>query len=95
MRDNKINIKTEEDINPDTWTQKELLKHLYREVKDLKDEITKLRDSDRIIKLEDRVSQLETDLKVKDAKSKQTLWLIGGIITALNLGLAFFRTFFN
>jgi len=49
--------KDEQFINPDSWTEKELLKHLYREVKEIKG---------AIFKIESSIRELEQKLEVAE-----------------------------
>lgn len=56
--------KQEQFINPDTWTEKELLKHLYREVREMKQTMQGY---------EGTIQKLEEDLKrTKEAVDKET-----------------------
>ena len=72
----------EENINPDSWTQKELLKHVYREVMIIKD---KINDDTEMSSLKDRVALLEQSLAVWEGKRRTFLWMWGGVMTALVL----------
>ena len=51
----------EEEINPDAWTQKELIKHLYREVNLINRKLDLLSDtiSARYDHMNERISELE------------------------------------
>ena len=66
-------------IHPEEWTTKELVKHIYRELKKIEDKLTNL---------EQDVSELKDDMKIRKARdeerSKENARLIG--ITALIVG---------
>lgn len=57
---------TDDTINPEEWTTKELVKHLYRETKLVKKELESINET---------VKVLEQDKVARDAKAG----LIGGI----------------
>lgn len=61
-------IEEDENINPDNFTQRELLKHLYREVKKLVGEVHDLRgksaDASEVADLRRRITVAESRLMV-------------------------------
>lgn len=59
-------------INPEEWTTKELVKHLYRELKGVKDEMHSMNKSIKI---------LENDKITRDAKAG-LIGAIGGAIVS-------------
>ncbi len=88
-------------INPDSWTEKELLKHLYREVKEIKGSLINIDSSIRDLELksesiEKRVAEERTIRKTKeeDIHKRMTLnntvaAIVGVIIAALALWASF------
>lgn len=63
--------KNEENINPDSWTEKELLKHLYRTVKEMqieqfemKKELVEIKLE--ITKLEIKFTTLQTEVHTRE-----------------------------
>lgn len=82
-------------INPNEWTQKELVKHLWRETTEQRKEIKGIAEA--VKKLEEAEMKRETILQEHNAKSKQRLaWvgvaaaLIGAVMDAL---IKFLKTF--
>lgn len=74
-------------INPEEWTTKELVKHIYRELKKIEEKLTSL---------ESDVSELKDDMKARKViekdQSKREARLIGitaVVIAALTLFLDF------
>lgn len=74
-------------INPEEWTTKELVKHIYRELKKIEEKLTSL---------ESDVSELRDDMKARKAieqdQTKREVRLVGltaVVIAALTLFLDF------
>lgn len=81
----------EEIINPNEFTQKELTKLLFREMKGLRDDFEKYQDKDELVKsdLKSRVEKLET-WRTESSTEKKTKvdfakWI--GWLFAAGLGL--------
>ena len=55
-------------INPDSWTEKELLKHLYREVKEIKGSLINIDSSIRDLEL--KSESIEKGLQRKEQFEK-------------------------
>lgn len=85
-----------DEINPESWTQKELLKHLYREIKKLSESIeqqniqrglhdTKITDNTK------KISQIEARLeeKEKHIKNLLTIFAIGLTTVSIFIGVLF------
>lgn len=93
--------KDEQFINPDSWTEKELLKHLYREVKEIKTQIvhieSSIRDLDQKFEVvEKMVAEERTIRKTKEEeihkrinRSSTVAAIVGVVIAALALWASF------
>ena len=67
-----------DDINPEGWTQKELLKHVYREIEKLVKEVQDLRDKSadntQVVDLTKRVTVMESRVStIMDQKTVERL----------------------
>jgi predicted HNH restriction endonuclease len=88
-----------DEINPDSWTEKELLKHLYREVKRLDLEIKSNGNSDasildRLHQIEMEINRIDVMIEERDKTNRRKInkiaivcTVIGLIISALALAL--------
>lgn len=88
-KDDQIND-LDNEIYVDGWTQKELLKHLYRQIKEINDKIDHNYNATKedIKLIESRLLNLETYKINQDAKTNQNInwvqylgWLLLGLIT--------------
>jgi len=93
--------KDEQFINPDSWTEKELLKHLYREVKEIKGAIFKIESSIRELEqklelAEKTIAEERTIRKTKEEEIHKRInrnntiaAIIGVVIAAIALWASF------
>lgn len=70
----------EDNIDPSGWTQRELLKHVYREVLAIKE---KMENDTSHAELEKRVTDIERTIDVWEGKRKTFLWVWGVVMSAL------------
>ena len=68
-------MSNDETINPNEWTQKELVKHLWRETTEQRKEIKEIIET--VKKLEEAELKRETILEEHAKKSKQRIALVG------------------
>ena len=89
-----------DEINPDSWTQKELVKHIYRETKAIRGEQAEIKGSLSILEkdLEKRVilmEDMEKRGKVRDADIKTKATIIGLVMgfvgSILSIALKFLK----
>lgn len=83
-------------INPESWTQKELLKHLYREIKKLSESIEQQniqrgQHDTKISENTKKISQIEARLeeKEKHIKNLLTIFAIGLTTISIFIGVLF------
>lgn len=97
------NLDPDKQINPDLWTEKELLKHLYRSLNEMKKELNFFRrDIDqhvenlegKINEIQERILVIETGQvnKSKSFEKKIAIWgiIIGILGVAVACGVYFF-----
>lgn len=96
-------MNSEENINPDSWTEKELLKHLYREMKEMKiqqtiifDDINSIKKSLNEISLDQVVINTKLDTKKKEldnriSKNNLVIGVIAVIIAAITFLWEYFK----
>ena len=81
-------------IDPDSWTPEEMLKHTYREVLSLRKELVKvneiLANDTRYEDLKKEVDSLRKDFDVDKGKRAGAMWAFGIVITAISLLINFF-----
>lgn len=82
------NTNTEDIIDPESWTQKELIKHLYREMKAIKVEQNKQFDkiSERQDEMHKTLKLLEDDFNKRKgvyAFGAALVGFLGGLVTKL------------
>lgn len=81
-------------IDPDSWTPEEMLKHTYREVLSLRKELAKvneiLANDTRYEDLKKEVDSLRKDFEVDKGKRAGAMWAFGIVITAISLLINFF-----
>jgi len=101
MSENKNPI-NDQLINPDVWTEKELLKHLYREFRTMGESLVSVKnDIDLLEKrseeLEKSVGIIENTSEVKELEINKRMNrnnTISSIVGAIIAGLAFWSAFF-
>lgn len=80
---------SEERINPDEWTEREMILHTFRKVQEFdhtfKELIEKIDNDHRYSELENRVSAIETRNAENDGKRKASVWLVGTAITVASI----------
>jgi len=80
-------------INPDEWTEKELLKHLYREFNNMTNNYGELvKKIEKVEKFEGEINRIKTTAEVKEEelnkrlnKNSYIIGVIGIIITMISL----------
>ena len=84
-------------INPGEWTEKELLKHLYREVIDMKRELDALtrQQTDILIKFQENMQERDTRIRTLEddnLKLSQSIklikWVGSAVAAAISLYIA-------
>ena len=94
-----MNEENSPNINPDEWTEKELLKHLYREFRQLKIEIADIRscinnNSEGIKRIDERLSTIEVSSSVKRKFLGNRNLVVGLIISLAGTIIAALSLFF-
>jgi len=79
----------EENINPDSWKPEEMLKHVYRELLNVQEELSKIRENlekdTRYTDLKKEVDDLRADFKVEQGKKAAAIWVMGVVITIASI----------
>lgn len=83
-----------EDINPELWTQKELLKHVYRELLVVKSDVSQIHETisndTRHQELQKEIDHLRKDFDVDKGKRAGAMWAFGALTTAITIIINFF-----
>lgn len=79
----------EENINPDEWTQKELIKHLYRELKKLSRDMEAVKnwavDQKRIDRISAEISQIHQTVRELEKIKERSQWTIAVLATVAGI----------
>lgn len=99
MADQFLPPDPEEEFNPDTWTQKELLKYVYRELRQIRTDLKAISDDHslegRVDAIEKRLTKMEVERETAQRNLKVWMAIVGFLFTVVNVGLKFWDVIAN